>query len=119
MTGYFELQADRHADEQGQIDRIEHQVEKAWDRERGELIAMLAMGKPLTALGKPLLDFIDVRDRMAEEHDKAQDACFILSATHPDLAGHHMKKLVEQVAEELVDLFADDLRADIQRDIAA
>lgn len=119
MSGHFERQADRHADEMGRLDRIDSQVDREWDNCRDDLAELLARGEPIKAHGKPLLDFSDVTDRMAFEHNVEQDACFRLAATHPDLAGHHMKKLVLTVCEELIDLFADELKDDIREDIAA
>lgn len=114
--GLFERQADQYADEAGRLEAIEIRIDRQWQAEREELASQLAAGEALTANGRQVLDFEDVIDRVCASCEAEHRAALLLSILRPELAGHHIKQLVEREAQSLVDQFADAFKTDLESD---
>lgn len=114
--GAIELQIDRHADELGRLEAIETYVEREWDKIRDELADKLANGERLEADERIVLDFGDVSDRLWGNYPDQGEAALKLCAQSPSLGGRHMQRLLFQIAQELVDLFSDAFKKDLEND---
>lgn len=114
--GAIELEIDRHADELGRLERIEQRVEREWDRVKDNLIHDLARGEALKVGKRTLLDFNDVVDRLWEEQNDPARAASLQCSLDPERGGKQMQQLLEQMAEDLVNQYADDFKRDMEND---
>jgi|SRR5690554_749362 len=115
--GAVEREIDRYAEELGQLDDIEDQVETAWIEQREELAERLAKGADIRVDGRTLLDATDVCDRLFSNQAKEANDAMVLCVNNPILGGKHMARMMRKAAEELIDSFSDRFKAEIEKDI--
>jgi len=114
--GHFERQADQHAHEIGSLEAIEHRVARDWEQIRDDLADQLANGEMIKADDRVVLAFGDVTDRLWSLRPEQGEAAIALCARSPELGGRHMQRLVFEIAQELVDIFADAFKNDLEND---
>ena len=96
---------------------LEQLSEKWFASQREELAACLAAGEAIHAGGSTLLTFEDVEGRLYPARASEVTATMILCTESPELGGKHFRKLLQEVALELVDDFQDGIKADYESDI--
>lgn len=115
--GAIELQIARYADEQGRKDALDEQTETAWLEAREDLAEQLANDQALKLNGRILLTFEDVENWLFERRPEEMRQAMILCVANHGLGGKHMKRLIEEAAQAVVDNYADNFKQEIQNDI--
>lgn len=113
--GAFELEADRHADEMGRLEARENYAEQRFLDERECLAEQLASGNSITADGATL-NYDEILEHLCSNRDDQLRAAFRLCMVNSGLGGLHLKRILEEVATEIVDKFAKEIRSDMEKD---
>ena len=100
-----------------QPSKLEELSENWFLLNREEFAAMLAAGETLVAHGDPVLEFEDIENAIIPDHLEEFRSCLKLCAIEPATGGKHMRKLLETVAQKLVDDFQDGFRASYEEEI--
>lgn len=115
--GAVEQDIDRYAEELSELDAMDEAVDKQWSEAREALAEQLAAGKTLKAGGRPVLSKDDVVDHLFFEKPDEANTAMVLCFISPAIGGKHIKRLMEEMALDLLDDYADAFKDDIQRDI--
>jgi hypothetical protein len=113
--GVIESQIDRYADEQGELDRKDERVKRAWESVREDMADQLISGKPLEASCGTVLSFGDITDRLWSLYPSRGEAALRLCVGSHELGGKHTHNLLYDIALELVDNFADAFKKDLEQ----
>lgn len=116
--GVIELQIARHADEQGRLEALEIRTEAVWLDIREGLADQLATGETIKVNGRPLLDFENVEGWLFDNKAEEVRQAMILCAINEGLGGKHMKRLIEEAALALVNLYSDNFKQEIRSDLS-
>lgn len=93
---------------------LEARKERYWLDVREELADTLAKGEGLKAGDSIVLEFGDVVDRIWSLYPERGQAAMELCGRSPELGGSHMKRLLVEMAQELVDGFSDAFTDDVE-----
>ena len=97
--------------------RLTELSESWFQSNREEFAAMLASGETLVAYGKPLLNFEDLENLLFSDQLSEIRTAMQLCAISPELGGKHVQKILDAVAQKLVDEFQDAFRASYEQEI--
>lgn len=106
--GAFSRAADQHAEETGSMEALDMYLESLFSDKREDLAEQIASDQKVK-IGNKVIDFETVVESLYYR-DKELMAAFKLCMVNSSLGGIHIKRLITEVAQEVI----DDLESDIQ-----
>lgn len=113
--GAVERDIDRYSDEMGRLDERESRAEQRFIDEREDLAERLAAGHEIRVNKTIKLDFDDILDSFFHR-EKQVKATFKLCMMNSGVGGLHMKRMITEIAQELVDDFSEEIKAEMEND---
>lgn len=113
--GAVERDIDWYADEEGKRQEREDRAEQWFIDERENLANRLASGADVKVNESLTLDFDSVMDNLYHR-DEQLKAAFKLCMVNSGIGGLHLKRMVTEIAQEVIDEASGELRTEMEKE---
>lgn len=112
--GAIEREIDRYADEMGLLEARENRSEKRFIDEREGLAESLASGHEVQVSQGVTLDFDAVMENLFHRDEQVKSA-YKLCMMNSGVGGLHIKRMITEIAQELIDDYAKEFKAEMEK----